>query len=455
MMRHWNWLVGLMLAWPVFADIVELKDGSRVEGAIRRVAGGWEVTGASGKKTIVTDDTVKGIEKGAPDNPAEAAAARLAIVRKLTETMTDPAQVIERYEKFIAQYKDTPAVEDARKDLDIWKKRQAGKLVKIGDRWLSPEEQREMLGKVVPMIEEARELAKDNKVRDAEAAVARLLAIDPKNAAGLYLQGLVCFKSDRVADAKMSWETLRDIVPDHAPTLNNLAVIMAKQKQALGALALYDMAMVASPQNRMVLDNTAEALHAVSDREKTALTFKRASKRFEEQDLEMQKIMKEKGLSRWGSTWVDADKMAEIKAAEEKIKAKLEALKTEYDRVVDRIKEIDNQFDINNRTLGQINNDRTFTDGNGRMTQLPPPAIYYKIMAENDKMWSEQKALKEKLETFRGRAAEIERERPVPAYTGVYRVIEAEGTPLLAAPGAPPAPRLPVPPAPAVEKPAI
>ena len=453
MMRHWNWLVGLMLTLPVLADVVETKDGSRVEGTIRRVSGGWEVTGAAGKKTIVTDENVKGIEKGAPANPAEAAAGRLAVLRKATEAMADAAQVVDRYEKFIIQYKDAPAAEDARKDLDIWKKRQAEKLVKVGDRWLTPEQQQEMLGTIVPMIEEARALTKDNKVRDADAAIAKLLAIDAKNAAGLYLKGLVNYKSDRVADAKAAWETLRDIAPEHAATLNNLAVIMAKQKQVLGALALYDLAMTASPQNRVVLDNTAEALHALSDREKNALSFKRASKRFTEQEVEMAKVMKEKGLSRWGSTWVDAEKMAEIKAAEEKIKVKLDALKTEYDRVADRIKDIDTQFDVNNRTLSQINRDRTFTDGSGNMSQLPPPAIYYKIIAENDKMWVEQRALMQKLDTFKGRAAEIERERPVPAYTGVYRVIEAEGTPLLGAPGGPPAPKLPVPPA--AEKPAI
>lgn len=443
-MRRLCLLVALLATAHAAADVVHLTDGTSVEGTLKRDSGGWTVTTAAGKTVFVPDERVWSIDKTGGVDPASAD-ARLASLRRAMENITSPATAVERFAQFIQQNKGTDAAREAQKDLDTWKDRLARKLVRVGGEWVTPEQHREMVRGTLAQIEQARELIRQGRLRDADAVVGRVLEVDPDNVAGLYLRGVLSFKEGQLGTAKKHFEAVRKHLPDHGPTLNNMGVVLWQQKQPLAAVAYYDMAMAASPRNRIILDNVAEALNALRPADRDMQTAKRAAKRFIEQDTELQKELAQEGLHRWGATWVTAEKLAEIKAAQEKIKLKIEQLRQEYEKVRDRIAEIESRIDANERTMRRMVIDRTVVDSaTGRALQLPLPGLYYDLRRENRRLEDDRADQLARLDAFGEKVRAVEQESPVPAYSGLHRLIEVEGTPLPAMPGDPPV----VPPAP-------
>jgi len=341
--------------------------------------------------------------------------------------------IIERWTKFIEQNKDTPAAAEAQKELAMWKERQEKGMVKVGNQWMTPAEQAALLEKSVAVIDQVRNLIKSGKYRDAEKQIDQLVTVDAANPAGHFLRGLVSFKQDQLGVAKKSFEKTKELLADHGPTLNNLAVIAWKQRQQMGALTLYDLAMQATPRSRVILDNVAEALEGVPANQRSGQQYQKALKRFQEQDAELQKEMQLQGLYRWGATYVPAAQMDELKKAQEKIKEKLDALAQDYQRLADRVQEIDNRIDTNERSISRINRDNQRVDPNGRIVYLRPPSIYYEMKRENDSLKDEKVQVLGKMEGFPDKALRIQQETPIPQFTGSQKIIEVEGTPLAVA----------------------
>jgi hypothetical protein len=97
------------------------------------------------------------------------------------------------------------------------------------------------------------------------------------------------------------------------------------------------------------------------------------------------------------------------------------------------VDENDRKIDINDRTLERIYRDSVRLDPvTGQAVQLRLPSIYYDLKRENDQLIHEQEVITGKMEGFRERAQKIRQELPIPAFTGVQRMIEDEGTPLVA-----------------------
>jgi tetratricopeptide (TPR) repeat protein len=423
----------LFLVSPAFADILHLTDGSKLEGTLKREKGGWSVTDANGKVTTIPDEKVESVQKVSNQTPADAASSKVTSQRRAVEALTDLNVIIDRWTKFIEQNKDTPAAAEGQKELAMWKERQDKGMVKVGNQWMTPADQAAMLEKSVAVIDQVRNLIKTGKYRDAEKQIDQLVTVDPANPAGYYLRGIVSFKQDQLGVAKKSFEKTKELLADHGPTLNNLGVIFWKQRQQMGALALYDLAMQASPRNRVILDNVAEALNGIPPDQRTGAAYQKALKRFQEQDAELQKEMQQQGLYRWGSNYVPAAKMDELKKAQEKIKEKLDALSQDYERLGDRVREIDSRIDTNNRSISRINNDSQRVDPNGRVITLRPPSIYYELKRENDSLRDEKVSVLNKMEGFQEKALRIQQDTPIPQFSGKQNIIEVEGTPLAVA----------------------
>src|SRR5690348_1308614 len=91
-----------------FADVVHLKDGTRLEGEIKRADDGWLVTGEDGKPRFVAGSRVASIE-AKPKTDAATADERLASLRRAMDNATDLRQIIDRYRAFVTQYDGTAA----------------------------------------------------------------------------------------------------------------------------------------------------------------------------------------------------------------------------------------------------------------------------------------------------------------------------------------------------------
>ncbi len=216
---------------------------------------------------------------------------------------------------------------------------------------------------------------------------------------------------------------------EHAPTLNNLAVVLWRQNQFAGALNYYDKAMLASPMNTVILNNVAEALNATPAAQKGTPVEKKARRHFDEQDARLQEKMRQTGLLRWGATWVAQNDMDRLLAIQKEADARRAALSNEYDAARGEIERIGKEIEANNRTLRNIEADTWMRDADGRYIRLPYPSIYYELQRDNQRLAGARVELLAKLDSLRAAARQVEEKYPVQRYRGVQQLIGAEGAP--------------------------
>src|SRR5437879_4837399 len=110
-------LAAAILVSPVavlFGDVVHLKDGTSINGDIKKAADGWFITDPHGKITHVSSDVVQSIELAPKGDPKDVAVGRLASLRRSVEALGDLKQIIDRFEKFVEQNKELPIAAEAR-----------------------------------------------------------------------------------------------------------------------------------------------------------------------------------------------------------------------------------------------------------------------------------------------------------------------------------------------------
>src|SRR2546423_778221 len=91
--------VALMgVSGPAWGEVVKLKDGTAVEGTVKRTSDGYDVTDSAGKVIHVDADNVKGIELSGKVTGVVEAESRLASLRRSVENLGDIKAIIERYD---------------------------------------------------------------------------------------------------------------------------------------------------------------------------------------------------------------------------------------------------------------------------------------------------------------------------------------------------------------------
>jgi Flp pilus assembly protein TadD len=449
-------LIVISLAAIGWADTLVLRDGTRLVGDVKKTDAGYEITGADGKVTKVSASQVQSIELGAGtgasggsatgagagattnmSSDAASALAALKSLRRSVEALPEINQILERYQRFIDNTKDSKIVEEARKDLAMWKERQSRGMVKHGSKWMTAEQAAEMIAKANATAQEARELLRAGKQTEADAAIGTALDQDPTNPAALFLRGIVLYRADKLIDARKAFETVNTQVDKHAPTLNNLAVIHGRQKQPGPALNLYDQAMQAAPVNKFILDNVADALGTMPENDRKGAQYQRVARRFAEQDQLLQKQMAPQGWYRWGSQWVDQKALDQLKEAEKAVRAKMAAMQSDFDQSKARIAQIDQEVAQNTRQMDDLRSRSLYYDPiTKRTVTYPLPQAYYDLQNKNQSLRQEQSALNAKLNTLKEQASHIQQELPTPRFTGIQQIVGVEGMPMGTPPSA-------------------
>lgn len=417
------------------ADVLRLKDGTSIEGDVKKGEAGWVVTLPGGQTTTVSADQVKSIEaaaKGGDDM------AGLASLRRSTENATDAQPVIDKYNRFIGQSAGTPAADEAKKDLAVWQSRLDRGLVRVGTRWVTREERSQLQLNAVQIADRARQQMKDGRWTDAEASLADALAADPNSPTALYLRALLAYQSGQFVAARKDLEAVKASTPNHGPTLNNLGVIAVRQNRMGEAVNYFDQAMRVTPLDRTVMDNVAEMLHALSEEAprpnvQRAL-LQRATALFQEQETKLIAKMKEQGLNRWGATWVNDADYARLKEAQKKIQEKMTAMQNEFDTTQRLIAGIDDRIAADESTLRQLESQSFRQDLNGFLVQFPLPPVYYDIQRDIQTQMAARQQAAAKLDSLRQQAKTIQRELPVPMYTGTLQMAGPDGAPIVIAP---------------------
>jgi Flp pilus assembly protein TadD len=420
----------LGLAGGAWGDTVHLKDGTSVEGNLSKNDTGWTITRPDGQTVQVPSGQVQSVEiKRASHGPDEAQSA-LNSLRRAADHLDNLDDIISRYQRFLKANPDTPAAADAKKDLAQWQSRRAQGMVKYAQKWVTPQQREQLAARSLADVSEARQLLKQGQLKETGQRLDAILAANPQNAAALYLQGVLLFRQDKSVPARKDFLAVNDLVPNHAPTLNNLGVIYGRQKQPVGALKYFNEAMRSDPQNKSVLDNTAEALHALTPDEQRTAIARQTAERFKAQDAELTRTLSKEGWHRWGATWVDDKQYEQLKEAEKQVQKQLDALAGQYQGIQDRIRQIDDQISANNRSLNSISASAYLPDPNGNWVYIGLPSIYYDLQNSNKKLQAERAGEVSHLQQLRGQAQQVEKQLPVPKYTGRQHLIGVEGTPL-------------------------
>ncbi|HXE52429.1 MAG TPA: hypothetical protein VN541_05405, partial [Tepidisphaeraceae bacterium] len=116
-----EWRIIIFLAFSAAAasgDVVHLRDGSTLEGQVRRTADGYQITTLDGRTAQVATGDVKSIElkRAATESPDQ---QYDAFARFLAGT-SDPKKAVQRCKIFIAENPGTPTARKAAHDLTLW-----------------------------------------------------------------------------------------------------------------------------------------------------------------------------------------------------------------------------------------------------------------------------------------------------------------------------------------------
>ena len=193
------------------------------------------------------------------------------------------------------------------------------------------------------------------------------------------------------------------------------------------SLGYYDRAMQAAPGSRDILDNVSEAINSMTADVRKLPLAQKVIHRFAEQDDELQKRMKEKGLFRWGSKWVDEKQKATLDEQEKKVKDELAKLQADYDDNQGRLNACDRRMAELQQMMTTLWNSSMVQTNDGRIVQMGLPQSYYNFSAEYDSLKQTHASLAATLDRLRAQGKQVQQKMPSPKYSGTQKLIDADG----------------------------
>ena len=432
------WVILLCVASVAPADVLVLTSGEEVAGDVRRTIDrgrdGYLVTDADGNERFVRLDRVLRhvIGRDTVDPPTSAPGAsedavRLESLRRATSGLEDIGLILSKYDDFLDNALDPAVVIAANADRRTWQRRLDEGFVKVGDDWLTPADRDARLATTLAQIDAARQAVEQDAV-DADALVQDLLAEPLTQPAGAYLSGCLALRAGELSSARQHFERVRAIVPDHAPTLVNLAAVQARLDRPERATWFMAEAVEAAPDRRAVLDRAAELLHLLTgERDRNA---ERLATAFERHDAVLRRQMEGEGLYRYGATWIDADRQRALEAERAGVEQEVAALKQQYDALAAEVRLIDREMSANAATMRQIEAQSTIRDPDGRLIRLPLPADHARLEAENRRLALDRQRLATEAGALEAEASQKRQAIEGGAYLGEVQPIGAEGVPV-------------------------
>jgi Tfp pilus assembly protein PilF len=304
-------------------------------------------------------------------------------------------------------------------------------MVKVGAKWVTPEQRDQLVIQAGASAETARQLLKQGRTKEAQPLLADAVTIDPQNPTALYLDALVSYQQEQLVPARKNLEATANLIPNHAPTLNNLAVIQWRQHQYIQALQNFDAAMLADPVEKIILDNVAVALQTLPiDLQKSPVTQK-ALRHFSEQDQKLAELMSHNGMHRFGSIWVSDKDVDQFKAQEKAIQDKLDALAAQFDQSKQHADQLSDSISDSTAEMHRIEaSSAVFDPRTGALLAVPYPASYYDLQRDVQRQTRERDAELAHLDALKKQAQDLQNSRPSQHNLAVMQVIGPEGAPL-------------------------
>ncbi|HEX8322684.1 MAG TPA: hypothetical protein VF595_02110 [Tepidisphaeraceae bacterium] len=420
----------LLTAAVLRAGTIVTTDGETLVGELKRTEEGWNVTQDDGQVKSVELRKVKSIELDGGARKPGREVAGLQSLRRSVEFSDDLPRIIQRYQTFINQTKDAAVIAQAKQDMVLWQDRVDRGLVKFGRAWITPEDRDAKVRDLRQRAERIRLLLKDRRDREADAALNELLNEDPQNVSGLYLRGVLSQKRQDFVEARKAFQAVQQALPNHAPTLLNLTLVLARQRQWPAACVALEQSLESTPVSQVLLDTAAEFINLLPPETKRGTAAQKLLRTFLDQDARLQKIMLTRQLYRWGAGWIDKPTYDAIRQDNDAVQKKLVDLQKQFDATQASITQIDNQIGENQRAMRDIESHSYVQAPDGAMVRVPLPRAWYQLQSDIARLTTERSEAQAKLETMRVEARDTQRSLRTPTYSGVLRPIDEDGIPL-------------------------
>ncbi|HTV49355.1 MAG TPA: hypothetical protein VMG59_13035 [Phycisphaerae bacterium] len=351
------WLIFASSAYVVCAETITLQDGRVIQGQLTRQPSGLFLVqpdeGAS--FSIPTSDIVK-IAMGAPKDPQQIAVDQWEYTQFIISQQTNLATIISSIQDYLQKYPDSPNAKDAAALLSQFQKYQTDGYVKFGDKWVTPVERGDLANQVQTLVDGAIQSIHTSAPVQAMDQAQKILAIDPDNMDAMILAGVSEYSLGRQQDALTWFNKVLKSDPQNVIALNDAAVtsFAVNVQFQPRALACYQTALNLASGNRMLLDNVAAALNDFQG-DTSGFLYKNLLNSFNGADQQMQAIMSQQGLYRFGGSWVSAEQKSQLEAKSEAYKQEKTTLQANYDIALVVLQGIDEQLGIVNRQISLLN----------------------------------------------------------------------------------------------------
>jgi len=331
-------------AVPAFADVIELTDGRKVNGSIKYQGNNVILTDADGGATIqTTRDKIKSVTLTSSVTPDQAASAEWARISIQIRSADDLGAIMKMHEDFLAKYPKAAMAKDVIDSLTVYQQLSKNDPVKFRGRWM-PRAQVEVT--VKKWTEDARpalELYRAGKMKETLDAVKPILVADDQNPDALTLGGLAAFRNNALPQAKTYFTSLAAADPTSVLAENNLGVVCYQQKAQAEGLLHYGKALQIKPENRLLLDNIAEALNGYTG-DRNGTPYKSLLRQYEQAEARLETTMAKLDLHRWGSGWVTQKQFEQLTQRQKTLQDQMAQLEVQHKAAAQQYAGLDAQI---------------------------------------------------------------------------------------------------------------
>jgi tetratricopeptide (TPR) repeat protein len=365
----------LLSAGSAPADTITLKDGQVIQGQLVRQGDSFLVQPDQGADFAIPISDVGKIVLSRSKNPQQEAIDQWEYIQFTITQQNDLPQIISTIQTYLKKYPNSPKLNDAQALLMQYTRYKAQSYIKYGGNWMTPNECNEAQQQVQTLVNGSIKSIHAGAPAQALDEARKALVINPGDGDAMIIAGVAEYSQGHRQDALTWFNKLLNQDPQNIIALNDAGVVSFALNINLQprALVCYQTALNLASGNRMLLDNVAAALEDYQGNTSSFL-YKKLVQSFNSADQQMQVIMAQQGLYRFGGTWVNAVQKNQLDSQRMAYELQKNTLEANYDialvvlqGISAQLNIVDQQINLLNQSIAplqtQINNGQTYSIG--------------------------------------------------------------------------------------------
>ncbi|HEY0008315.1 MAG TPA: tetratricopeptide repeat protein, partial [Tepidisphaeraceae bacterium] len=222
----------LLFVAAASAGTLKLKDGTTLEGDIKKLGGSYSVKLKDGSMKLVPGSDVVSVDgepvtSGGPAKTGGPTTGNFAATARSAERVESPVVAITLWQKYIDENPTASDLEQAKAELKRWQDMAAEGAEKIKGKWVSGEELKKLRERVDQLMTEGLALMQSNQTIKAIEKLQEVVKIYPNSFEAHFELGyfaLLKGGNEQFDKAIASLETASKLRPNSAEALSNLSI---------------------------------------------------------------------------------------------------------------------------------------------------------------------------------------------------------------------------------------